>query len=107
MKERRSAHRYKLALPIRVRRALTSAEQDFLKGEVCDISTSGVFFTTNEPFTEDEALDFSLAFPGLAQTPEAFVTGRVRVLRVMRKRSESMGVAARIEAFQIAGSGPR
>jgi hypothetical protein len=105
MKERRATHRYKLVLPIRVRRIPTSGEGGFLQGEVHDISTSGIYFITNERFAEDDVLDFSLTLRGLTEVPEALITGRARVLRVAETTSEPLGVAAIIEKFHIVRSG--
>lgn len=105
MQERRTTRRYKLTLPIRVRTIPACAEGDFFQGDVHDISTGGVYFTIDKRFTEDEVLDFLLAFHGLTQAPEVLVTGRARVLRVVEKPSELSGIAAIIETFHIVGPG--
>ncbi len=103
MRERRAAHRYGLDLPIVVRRTPTPRKTDVLYGKTHNISTCGVYFTTDQLLAVDEVLDFSLTFPGLAQGTDVLVTGRARVLRLVQKStiSEPTGVAAVIENFRI------
>lgn len=101
--ERRAARRYGLNVPIVVRGVPPARENDVLRGRTRNISTGGVYFTTDGHLAVTEALDFSLTFPGLAQGADVFVTGRARVLRLMQKltTSEPIGVAAVIENFHI------
>jgi hypothetical protein len=101
-RERRTAHRYGLNLPIVVRRAPTPRES-VLYGKTHNISTGGIYFTIDRRLAVDEVLDFSLTLPRLAQGTDVLVTGRARVLRLVQKPivSEPIGVAAVIENFQI------
>jgi hypothetical protein len=108
MRERRAAHRYKLVLPIVVRRTPTLTEADLFYGRTHDISTSGLYFTTNRRLALEEEFDFSLAFPGeSAQGVEVFVVGQAKVRRVEEKPEaapEPVGVAAAIQKFHIVRS---
>jgi hypothetical protein len=98
----RATRRYGLNLRIVVRRVPTR-ENDVLYGKTHNISTGGIYFTTDRRLAVDEVLDFSLTLPRLAQGKDVLVTGRARVLRVAQKptSSEPIGVAAVIENFHI------
>lgn len=104
MRERRAAHRYWLDVPIIVRRVSTLRDNDVLSGKIRNISTGGIYFTTDRRLAADEVVDFSLTFAGLIDGADILVRGRARVLRVVQKPetiSERVGVAAVIENFQI------
>lgn len=104
MRERRAAHRYRLHLPIILRRASTSGESDILKGKTRNISAGGIYFTTDGRLAVDEMVDFSLSFAGLVEGADILVNGRARVLRLVSKVetiSERVGAAAVIENFHI------
>ena len=106
-RERRTAHRYGLDLPIEVHK-LTSPKDDVVHGKTGNISTGGMYFTAARTCAIDEAFDFSLTFPGLAQGADVLVTGRARVLRLVAKPEnvpEQVGVAASIARFNIAQPG--
>ena len=103
VRERRAAQRYGLNVPIVVRRAPTSGETEVLYGKTHNISTRGIYFTTDQPLAVDEMLDFSLTFPGLAEGTHVVVTGWARVLRLVQKPtiSEPIGIAAVINSFHV------
>ena len=107
MRERRAAERYRLNVPIVVRRVPIPLETEALYGKTHNISTRGIYFTTDQRLAVDEMLDFSLTFPGPAGGADVLVTGRARVLRLLQKPtiSEPVGVAAVIENFQIVQPG--
>jgi hypothetical protein len=74
-----------------------------IQGRTRNISTGGVYFTTDGHLAVTEPHDFSLTLPGLAQGADVLVTGRARVLRLVQglTTSEPTGVAAVIENFHI------
>jgi c-di-GMP-binding flagellar brake protein YcgR len=80
MQERRGARRYRLPLPVAIKRALAS---EILRGRVQDISTGGVCFTSQEHLTVGEKLELSVTLPtkGL-HVAEAFVEAQAMVVRV-------------------------
>src|ERR1700740_1004966 len=101
---RRVVQRYRLDLPIVVRRVPTLTENDVLNGRTLDISAGGIYFRTDRSLAVDEVADFSLSFAGLVEGADILVTGRARVLRLVQKSetiSERIGVAAAIENFHI------
>ena len=102
--ERRATQRYRLNLSLVLRRAPKVSENDILNGKTRNISTGGMYFTTDRHLAVDEVVDFSLTFVGLAVGTVVIVSGRARVLRSEPRResiSEQVGVAALIQDFQI------
>jgi hypothetical protein len=96
--ERRAAARYSLDLPIIVRR-----ENEVLSAKTRNISTGGIYFTTDRRLAMDDVLDFSLSFVGLVEG-DVLVRGRARVLRLVPRPGNipgRLGVAAMIENFDI------
>jgi len=73
-------------------------------GKTRNISTGGIYFTTERRLTVDEVVDFSLTFAGLVEGADILVRGRARVLRLAPRPeaiSERLLVAATIEIFHI------
>jgi len=104
MRERRATKRFQLDLPIIVRRVPTLRENDVLNGKTRNISTGGIYFTTERRLTVNEVVDFSLTFAGLVEGADILVRGRARVLRLAPRPeaiSERLLVAATIEIFHI------
>jgi c-di-GMP-binding flagellar brake protein YcgR len=102
--ERRAAQRYRLDVPISVRRVPTLRDTDVLNGKVRNISTGGIYFTADRRLEADEVVDFSLTLARLVEGTDIVVRGRARVLRVVQKPetiSGLAGVAAIIEDFDI------
>ena len=97
--ERRAAARYSLDLPIVVRR-----ENEVLSAKTRNISTGGIYFTTDRRLAVDDVLDFSLTFVGLVEGTDVLVRGQARVLRLVQRPENipgRVGVAAVIENFNI------
>jgi PilZ domain len=97
--ERRAAARYPLDLPIIVRR-----EKEVLRAKTRNISTGGIYFTTDRRLTVDDVLDFSLTFVGLLEGADVLVRGQARVLRLVQRPGNipgRVGVAAVIKNFNI------
>src|SRR5205807_5900858 len=104
MRERRATKRFQLDMPIIVRRVPTLRENDVLNGKTHNISTGGIYFTTERRLTVNEVVDFSLTFAGLVEGADVLVKGRARVLRLASKLEAMSGrvvVAATIEIFHI------
>ena len=83
--ERRAAQRYRLDVPISVRRVPTLRDTDVLNGKVRNISTGGIYFTADRRLEADEVVDSSLTLAGLVEGTDTVVRGRARVLRVVQK----------------------
>jgi hypothetical protein len=108
MQERRSAHRYRLPLPVAIKQALASKQFDILHGRVRDISTGGFCFTSQEHFTVGDKFEFSVILPteGIhVAEGEVFVEAQAMVVRVEEEKpvnaNQRSCVAAVIEAFKI------
>jgi hypothetical protein len=105
MPERRTAPRYRLPLPLAIKRTLASQQFDLLQGRASDISTSGICFTSQERFTVGDKFEFSVTLPTEStHIAEVFVEARAMVVRVEQKPAngrQHSGVAAVIESFKI------
>jgi hypothetical protein len=102
--ERRATRRYRLALPISFRRVPAFGLNEVLRGDTLNISTRGIYFTTDRHLAANEVLEFSVNFPGLAQGADVLVIGRARVLRVVQNSettSEPVRIAVLTEEFNI------
>jgi hypothetical protein len=60
--ERRIARRFKLRIPLRFHRLNTLCERDQGENSI-NISSSGIYFTTNLPLSVGEAVDILLKMP--------------------------------------------
>jgi c-di-GMP-binding flagellar brake protein YcgR len=104
MPERRSAQRYKLALPIEIMHPTPSARSRRLRGQTRDISTSGIYFTLPEPLPPKSTFQFSVTLPPeLTDGIEVQITAQGRVVRTERKppSAEQLGIAATIDKYEI------
>lgn len=105
MTGRRAVRRYRLALPVIVRRIPTLSESDLLYGKTRDISTEGLYFTTDQQVAPGTKLECSLTLPPeITGGAQVFVAAQVKVVRVQKKRRnglERVGVAAAIEKYEI------
>jgi len=90
--ERRRAPRYPIGLPIEVE-ALGSAETR-------DVSTTGVFFETQEPLAPGAVIRFSLVFQHAGSEPRLRLVCQGEVVRV-EQRDERLGIAVTITEFQF------
>ena len=111
MQELRTATRYRLPLSIAIKRSLASRHFDNFYGRVRDISTRGVYFTSQEHFTEGDKLEFSVILPSEAiGGNEVSVEAGARVVRVEQNQptgAEGFGVAAVIERYETIRSKAR
>lgn len=102
--ERRATIRYRLELPISFQRVPEFRPNQVLRGDTLNISTRGIYFTTDRPLEVNEVVEFTVSFPGVAQGTVVLVVGRARVLRVVQNSettSEPVGVAVLTEEFNI------
>jgi hypothetical protein len=112
--ERRSARRYDLSLPLAIlpfsNRMALHQHADFPRGETRDISTGGIYFTTNEALGPGSKLVFALILPAeLTSGRKVFVCAQGKVVRTERKMKngiERTSVAAMIERHEIVKDDP-
>jgi hypothetical protein len=102
--ERRETQRYELELSISFQKVPALSISEVLHGKTRNISTRGIYFTTNRPLAVNEVLTFSVNFNGLAWGADVVLTGRARVLRVVQNiesTREPIGVAVLTEDFRF------
>ena len=108
-KERRSARRFHLSLPVAVR-SVPSQQDEPVDGRTRDISARGLYFTIDREVNPGSVLDLALTLPAeLTQGTELLVRARCKVVRAEKKREEGierMGVAAVIQRYDIVRAEP-
>lgn len=104
MTERRATRRYDLSLPIIIR-VRTELAVETQQGKTRDISTSGLYFVTEQNLEAGSDLDIMLTLPPeITQRTEVFVRGLGKVVRVEPHSGgddERTGVAAVIARYDI------
>ncbi|HKS66450.1 MAG TPA: PilZ domain-containing protein [Candidatus Acidoferrales bacterium] len=104
MSERRMARRYDLSLPVNVR-VPVNRESVSHNGQTRDISTRGVYFTTQRELCTGSEVDFTLTLPPeITRGSEVLVRAHGRVVRIDRHGEDDLpmvGVAAVIERYDI------
>lgn len=107
--ERRAARRYDLSLPIVVR-VVQHKRSEPCHGRIRDISARGIYFITDEEFTQGAELEFTVALPvGITQGTEISIHAHSRVLRAEERREDDTtrtGVAAVIERIDYIRTEP-
>ena len=107
-KERRSARRFQLSLPVAVR--TVPSQDEALDGTTCDISARGLYFTVDREFNLGSELDLALALPAeFTHGTELLIRARCRVVRAEKKKekgTERVGVAAVIQRYDIVRAEP-
>jgi hypothetical protein len=108
-KDRRSARRYDLSLPITVHKFLPQ-QAEALAGLTRDISIRGVYFTTDHELMPGWKVDFTLRLPAeITHGTEVFIRARGNVVRAEKKKEDSTeraGVAAVIEKYEVVRAKP-
>ena len=102
MRERRTSRRYKVTLPVTIRRIPTLTEADVVYGETRDISSGGLYFRTRQELAPETRIDLSFSLP--TNDSQALITAQAKVLRVQKEREDSVevfGVAVLIEKYGI------
>lgn len=104
MKDRRTAWRYDLSLPISVRVPLVEGAVS-RTGKTRDISTQGVYFNIDNNLRAGAELDMTMTFPAeVTGGTEAFVRATGKVIRVDKRSGngdQKVGVAAVFEMHEF------
>jgi len=104
MTERRNARRYDLSLPVIVR-APIDKEAASRTGKTRDISTRGVYFTTDNNLSAGAELILTMILPAeVTGGTEVFIRATGKVIRVDKRPGngdQKVGVAAVFEMHEI------
>jgi hypothetical protein len=107
MKDRRTARRYDLSLPVIVGPP-TGGDTASRTGKTRDISARGVYFTTNNALDTDGVLNLKMTLPSEATDgSEVFIRATGKVIRVDKRSGfgdQNVGVAAVFEMHEIVRS---
>ena len=105
MEERRISHRYRVPLPISVRLLPPNAAPGELHVTSRDVSTGGIYFTTDEALDVGIKLDLSLTLPSEITNGSAVtIDAQARVLRVDDRpggTGDRYGIAATIDRLNV------
>jgi hypothetical protein len=104
MKDRRTARRYELSLPVIVR-APMDKEAATLTGKTRDISTRGVYFTIDNNVSAGADLNLTVILPAeVTGGTEVFVRATGKVIRVDQHSGngdQKVDVAAVFEMYEM------
>jgi c-di-GMP-binding flagellar brake protein YcgR len=104
MKERRTAWRYDLSLPVSIRVPNENTPVS-RTGKTRDISTRGVYFTIDKDLSTGAELDLKLTIPiEVTGGSEVFIRATGKVVRVDKRSGngdQPVGVAAVIEMHEF------
>ena len=109
-RNRRSARRYDLCLPLTAHRLVAQAEP--FTGLTENISVGGVYFTTDQKLMPGWEIDVEFTLPAeITHDTDVFIQAQGKVIRVNEKKTEGtgrVGVATFIERYAIlrAETGP-
>ncbi len=104
MKERRTAHRYELSLPVKIR---IPAYPDAVTydGKTLDISTQGVHFIIENDLNVGVELDLTVTLPAeITGGAEVFLRTKSTVIRVEKSSVDGerrVGVAALFKQYEF------
>ena len=105
MEDRRVAYRYKLPLPVIVKRLPLHEAPAELHAMTRDVSTSGVYFTSDQRLSVGIKLDLALTLPPeVTQGSEVVIDAQARVMRVDEQPTDLLnrfGIAAVIDRFNV------
>jgi c-di-GMP-binding flagellar brake protein YcgR len=109
-KERRTALRYDLSLPVEVRSVLKWQAEPF-SGWTRDISARGIYFTIDRGLLLGSGFDFTLTLPAEIThgSQDSFLRAQGKVVGVEKKREngkERVGVAAVIVKHEMIRAKP-
>jgi PilZ domain-containing protein len=104
MKDRRTARRYDLSLPVIVR-AADDKEVASLTGKTWDISSRGVYFIVDNNFSAGDELDLTIILPAkVTGGTEVLIRATGKVIRVGMPSGDGdqkVDVAAAFERHEI------
>jgi hypothetical protein len=106
MRDRRTARRYDLSLPVIVR-ASTDKEAASRTGKTRDISTRGVYFTIDNDLNVGAELDFTMILAEVTGGAEVSIKATGKVIRVDKRSGngdQKVYVAAVFEMHEIVRS---
>jgi hypothetical protein len=101
---RRFAPRHSVETALRVRIWKSSEPEE--RAESTDLSQRGIFFVTNTPYLEGEALEILLKMPEeiTGEPPTEWrCTGAVTRVQPMDSARGKFGVAVRFDCYEVAG----
>jgi hypothetical protein len=105
MEERRTAQRYKISAAVVVRCQSTAMASEFIHAETHDVSTRGIFFTSNQRFAVGTRVGLSLTIPLQAtDRSQLVVDAKAKVMRVEENPDNAIGrvgIAAVIDTYDI------
>jgi len=105
VRDRRAAQRYKLTLPLVIRLGPVRSESDLVYGKTRDISSHGIYFTSQQRLALGTKLDVSFALPReITQGTQVSIAARAIVVRVEEQEGnvrEPVGAAAVIETYEF------
>ena len=98
--ERRTARRYAITLPVKVRSARDAGAAEQV-GETRDVSFRGLYFLVDASFEAGSEIEFVLTLPKeITQAKDVHIRCLGQVVRV-EPRNGRRGVAARIERYEF------
>src|SRR5260370_12747542 len=110
MQERRTAPRYRLSLTLEVMCVRMAKESELLHARMEDVSTRGLYFTSDQRLAVGTRFNFSLTLPTeLTHESDVVVDAQARVVRVVEKPKnvvKRVGIAALIERYKIIHAKP-
>ena len=111
MEERRTARRYRLPLTVEVRRVHVGKELELLHARMEDVSTHGLYYSSDQRLAVGTRFNFSLTLPTeFTHDSNVVIDAQARVVRVVEKSEKNMvkrvGIAALIERYNIIQSKP-
>ena len=105
MDDRRTAQRYKISAAVVVRCQSTAMASEFIHAETHDVSTRGIFFTSNQRFAVGTRVGLSLTIPLQAtDRSQLVVHAKAKVMRVEENSDNAagrVGIAAVIDSYDI------
>jgi hypothetical protein len=110
MEERRAARRYRLPVKVEVRCVPIGKESELLHARIEDVSTQGLYFTSDRRLAVGTRFYFSLTLPTeLTHDSDVVIDAQARVVRVVEKPEDMVrrvGIAALIERYNIIQAKP-
>lgn len=105
MAERRAAHRYPISAAVVVRRRSKDMSLEFVHAVTRDVSTQGIYFTSNQPFAVGTRIGLLLTFPlQVSNSSQVVVKAEAIVVRMEENSdnvAERLGIAAVIDSYDI------
>jgi hypothetical protein len=105
MAERRTAHRYRISAVVMVKRQSEAMASELVHAETRDLSTRGIYFTSDQRFAVGTRVGLSLTIPLQAsESSRLVVDAEAKVVRVEEDSHNvagRVGIAALIDSYDI------